>query len=189
MPALTNHFKTEISTLIANQDFPALKAKLAPWLPSAVAPILAELPIEKLAMLFRGCSKELSAAVFSCLEHPAKHQLLKTLTQLQTAALLNNLQPDDRTAFLNQLPLDLAMPPISLLTLEERKTTQDLLAYPEPSVGRMMTLDFVAVKPEWTVREALDYIRELRFLLSAPETKGRALIDGIFAAVAPVIRL
>ncbi|HVT72724.1 MAG TPA: magnesium transporter [Lacunisphaera sp.] len=204
-------FRADISTLIANKDYGALKAKLAPWLPADVAPILAELPVEQLAMLFRGCSKELAAAVFAYLDHNAKHKLLKTLTQPQAAALLNDLSPDDRTEFLNQLPLDLAMQLICLLTPEERKITQDLLAYPEHSVGRMMTLDFVAVHADWTVREALEYIREhgfdretlsmiyvtdegghllddirvRRFLLSAPDTKVSALMDGNFATLSP----
>ncbi len=201
----------EISALLANKDLAALKARLAPWLPSDAAPILAELPIEQLAMLFRSCSKELTAAVFSYLEHDAKHKLLKTLTQPQAAALLNELPADDRTTFLNGLPLDLAMQLICLLTPEERKITQDLLAYPEHSVGRMMTLDYVAVHADWTVREALDYIRQhgfdretlsmiyvtdeeghllddirvRRFLLSAPETKVTGLMDGNFATLAP----
>jgi len=211
MPNLATTFKAEVSTLIGNKDIPALKAKLAPWLPSDVAPILAELPIEELAWLFRGCSKELSAAVFSYLEHDAKHKLLKTLTQPQAATLLNELPADDRTAFLNELPLDLAMQLICLLTPEERKITQDLLAYPEHSVGRMMTLDFVAIRADWTVHDALEYIRShgydretlsmiyvtdeeghliddirlRRFLLSAPETKVSALMDGNFATLAP----
>jgi len=210
MPAQTN-VKAEVSALITNKDYAALKAKLAPWLPADVAPILSELPVEQLAMLFRGCSKELSAAVFAYLDHNAKHKLLKTLTQPQAAALLNELPPDDRTEFLNQLPLDLAMQLICLLTPEERKITQDLLAYPEHSVGRMMTLDFVAVHAAWTVREALDYIRThgfdretlsmiyvtdeaghllddirvRRFLLSEPETRVSALMDGNFATLAP----
>jgi len=210
MPAQAN-IKAEIAALIDHKDFIALKQKLAPWLPVDVAPILSELPVEQLAMLFRGCSKELSAAVFSYLDHNAKHKLLKTLTQPQAATLLNELQPDDRTEFLNQLPLDLAMQLICLLTPEERKITQDLLAYPEHSVGRMMTLDFVAVHADWTVREALDYIRThgydretlsmiyvtdeeghlvddirvRRFLLSGPETKVSALMDGNYATLAP----
>ena len=211
MPAQTSHLKAEISALLANKDFAGLKQKLAPWLPSDLAPILSELPIEELSVLFRGCSKELSAAVFGYLEHAAKHKLLKTLTQAQAAALLNELPPDDRTTFLNELPLDLAMQLLCLLTPEERKVAQDLLAYPEHSVGRMMTLDYVAVRAEWTVREALDYIRThgydretlsmiyttdesghllddirvRRFLLSAPETKVSALMDGNYATLAP----
>ncbi len=210
MPVQASNFKAEISTLLVNKDIPGLKAKLATWLPADVAPILAELPVEQLAALFRGCSKELSAAVFAYLEHGAKHKLLKTLTQPQVAALLNELPPDDRTAFLNELPLDLAMQMLSWLSPEERKVAQDLLAYPEHSVGRMMTLDFVAVRPGWTVREALTYVREhgydretlnmvyvtdeagvllddirvRRFLLADPETRVSALMDGNFATLA-----
>src|SRR5262245_40031700 len=139
MPADTAKLKAEISTLLANKDTTALKRLIAPWLPADLAPIVSELPVEQLAVLFRGCSKELAAVTFSYLEQEAKHRLLKTLTQPQAAALLNELPPDDRTAFLNQLPLDLAMQLIGLLTPEERKVAQDLLAYPEHSVGRMMT--------------------------------------------------
>jgi magnesium transporter len=211
MASLTNSFKAEISSLIANKDFALLKARLAPWLPADVAPILSELPVEELAWLFRSCSKELAAAVFSYLEPDAKKKLLKTLTQAQTAALLNELSADDRTAFLYSLPLDLAMQLIGLLTPEERRITQDLLAYPEHSVGRMMTLDFVAVHADWTVRQSLDYIRThgydretlnmvyvidegghliddirvRRFLLSDPETTVSALMDGNYASLAP----
>jgi len=74
------------------------------------------------------------------------------------AALLNELPADDRTTFLNELPLDLAIS-CSASQPEERKIAQDLLAYPEHSVGRMMTLDYVAVRAEWTVRESMDFIR------------------------------
>jgi len=212
MPAQTTTLKAEISALLAHKDFAALKLKLAPWLPADLAPILSELPIEELAVLFRSCAQELAAAIFSYLEHAAKHKLLKTLTQAQAAGLLNELPPDDRTAFLNELPLDLAMQMLSLLTPEERKVAQDLLAYPEHSVGRMMTLDYVAVRAEWTVREALDYIRThgydretlnmvyvtdaagrllddvrvRRFLLAAPETKVSALMDGNYATLSPI---
>ncbi|HET7534918.1 MAG TPA: magnesium transporter [Candidatus Didemnitutus sp.] len=211
MPADTAKLKAELSTLLAQKDASALKQKLAPWLPADLAPIVSELPVEQLAVLFRGCSKELAAATFSYLEHGAKHKLLKTLTQPQAAALLNELPPDDRTAFLNELPLDLAMQLIGLLTPEERKVAQDLLAYPEHSVGRMMTLDYVTVHPEWTVREALDYIRQhgidretlsvvfvvddfgrllddirvRRFLLADFDTPVRSLMDGNYTSLSP----
>lgn len=211
MPVQASNFKAEVATLLTNKDFVGLKAKLGPWLAADLAPILAELPVEQLAALFRGCSKELSAAVFSYLDPGTRTKLLKTLTQPQVAVLLNELPPDDRTAFLNGLPLDLAMQMLSLLSPEERKVAQELMAYPEHSVGRMMTLDYVAVRPEWTVREALAYIRVhgfdretlnmvyvtdeagvllddvrvRRFLLADPETKVGALMDGNYATLAP----
>ncbi|MBS0663856.1 MAG: magnesium transporter [Verrucomicrobia bacterium] len=211
MPAETPNLKAEVSALISNKDFASLKQKLAPWLPADLAPILAELPIEQLAILFRNSSKELAAATFSYLEHGAKYRVLKMLTQPQVAVLLNELSPDDRTAFLNELPLDLAMQMLGLLTPQERQVAQSLLAYPEHSVGRMMTLDYVAVRPEWTVRESLDYIREhgydretlnvvfvvderghliddirvRRFLLSPLDAPVRGLLDGNYTMLSP----
>lgn len=211
MPSQSSQLRAEISALIDNKNFAALKAKLAPWLPADLAPILSELPVEQLGILFRHASPQLAGATFAYLEHTAKYKLLKTLTQPQAAALLNELPPDDRTAFLHELPLDLAMQMLCWLSPEERKIAQDLLAYPEHSVGRMMTLDFVAVRPEWSVREALDYIREhgydretlnmvyvtdegsillddirvRRFLLAAPDTKVSALMDGNYATLHP----
>lgn len=203
--------KAEISALIARKDLPALKKFLAPWLPSDLAPLIVDLTVEELAALFRAGSRELAAAVFTHLASEAQKRLLKALSQEQVGALLNALPPDDRTAFLDGLPLDLAMQLLAMLTPDEKSVAESLLAYPAHSVGRMMTLDFVAVRPEWTVREALDHIREhgydretlnvvyvadetgrlvddvrvRRFLLSPPEQPVRELLDGHHTALGP----
>lgn len=155
--------KQDLVALIDRKDLPALKKYVEPWLASDLAPIIADLPIGELAALFRVSPRELSATTFTYMPLESQKRLLKLLTQEQVAALLNALPPDDRTAFLNELPLDLAMQLLAMLTPDERQVAQSLLAYPEHSVGRMMTLDFVAVRPEWTVRESLDYIREHGF--------------------------
>lgn len=207
----TTLLRSEVSRLIASRDFEGMKRLLAPWLPIDVAPHLAELPLAVLAVLFRNSSKELGAAVFSYLENDRKHKLLKALPQPLVATLLNELPPDDRTAFLDDLPLELGLQLLSLLSPEERKVSQDLLAYPEHSVGRMMTLDFIAVRPEWNVHEVLEYIRlhgidretlnEVyvtdeagrllddirlrRFLLADRDTPVRALMDGNSDTLAP----
>jgi magnesium transporter len=209
MPAQAN-VKSDIASLIARKDIPGLKKYLEPWLAADLAPLLSELTVEELALLFRAGSRELAAATFTYLEHAAQHKLLKLLNPEQAAALLNALPPDDRTAFLNELPLDVAMQLLSMLSPDERQVAQSLLAYPEHSVGRMMTLDFVGVRPEWTVQESLDYIRNhgydretlnmiyvideqgrliddvrvRRFLLSPPERKVQDLMDGNFATLA-----
>lgn len=206
-----SHFKTEVGAALDNKDTARLKALLAQGLPSDLAPTLAELSAGRLGQLFRHCQAELTASVFAYLEQPAKEKILRTLPQAQTAALLNALPPDDRTAFLHRLPLELSLQILGLLSPEERKISEDLLAYPPHSVGRMMTLDFVTVRAEWTVREALDYIRVhgvdretlsivyvtdqagrllddvrvRRFLLAEPETKVAELMDGNFATLSP----
>ena len=204
--------KAEITALIARKDLGALRKYLEPWLPADLAPLIAELSVEELAALFRVGSRELDTAIFSYIPLEAQKKLLKMVTQEQAAGLLNALPPDDRTAFLNGLPLDVAMQMLAMLTPDERKVAQALLAYPEHSVGRMMTLDFVAIRAEWSVREALDYIREhgydretlnmvyvvdaagqliddvrvRRFLLAAPDSKVAALLDGNFTMLSPM---
>ena len=203
MPPQTQ-VKGEIAALIGRKDLPALKKYLQPWHPADLAPVLAELPVESLASLFRCTNHDLAAATFGYLPVGAQKKLLRMLSQQQAAELLNALPPDDRTAFIDSLPLDVAMQMLSLLSPEERKVAQDLLAYPPESVGRMMTLDFIAVRPDWSVAQALDYIREhgydretlnviyvvddhgrliddvrvRRFLLASPGVQVRELMDG-----------
>lgn len=203
--------KADIVALIARKDGAALRKYLEPWLPSDLAPLIAELSVEDLAALFRAGSRELAAVTFTYVPLETQKKLLKVLTQEQVGALLNALPPDDRTAFLNELPLDVAMQLLAMLTPDEREVAQSLLAYPEHSVGRMMTLDFVAVRSEWTVREALDFIRAhgydretlnmvyvtdadgrllddvrvRRFLLSALDRPVRELMDGNYTWLAP----
>ena len=161
-PAMSDQarVRSEIGALIDRKDFGALKKLIDPWLPLDLAPITAELPLAQVAALFRVCPPELAATTFTYLALESQKKLLKVLHQDQAAALLNALPPDDRTAFLNELPLDVAMQMLGMLTPDERQVAQSLLAYPEHSVGRMMTLDYIAVHSQWTVREALDFIRE-----------------------------
>src|SRR3954471_21991086 len=147
--------RTEVAALLAHKDVAGLKKYLEPWYPADLAPLIADLPVEQLAALFRACSRDLAAVTFTYMAPPEQTKLLKTLHQDQTAALLNALPPDDRTAFLNDLPLEVSMQLLGMLTPDERQVAQALLAYPEHSVGRMMTLDYVAIRAEWTVREAL----------------------------------
>ena len=203
--------RTEIAALIARRDFGTLKKLLEPWLAADLAPIVADLSVEELAVLFRVGPRDLAATTFTYLPIEGQKKLLKVLNQEQSAALLNALPPDDRTAFLNELPLDVAMQLLSMLTPDERQVAQSLLAYPEHSVGRMMTLDYVAVRPEWTVREALDYIRThgfdretlnivfvvddaghllddirvRRFLVAPLDQPVRQLLDGNFTMLQP----
>src|SRR5438046_6124381 len=69
------------------------------------------------------------------------------------------MSPDDRTALLEEMPSAAARQLIRLLTPEERRVATALLGYPEGSVGRLITPDYVAVPEDWTVKEVLDYVR------------------------------
>jgi magnesium transporter len=207
----SSEIQATITALLARRDTAELRKFLEPWLDLDLAPLIADLPVTQLAALFRVCSRELTAATFTYMAFEEQRKLLRMLSQEQVGALLNSLPPDDRTAFLDELPLEVAMQLLALLSPAERQVAESLLAYPAHSVGRLMTLDFVAVRPEWTVGQALDYIRShgydretlnmiyvvdadgrliddvrvRRFLVSPLDRPVRELLDGNFATLAP----
>ena len=102
-----------------------------------------------------------AAALFRILEHSAQKKIIQELAPYKTAELLNELPPDDRTAFLEDLPNEVVRELIKTLNAEERKKTLSLLGYPENSVGRLMTPDYVYVYENNTVREVLQTIRRV----------------------------
>ena len=102
-----------------------------------------------------------AAGAFKILELSTQKTIIQELQPLKTAALLNELPADDRTSFLEELPTSVVRELIKLLNPEERKITLSLLGYPEYSVGRLMTPDYISVQADWTIAEVLEHIREV----------------------------
>ena len=73
--------------------------------------------------------------------------------------MLNAMAADDRTALLAELPTAQTRGLIDLLEPAERAVARALLEYPEESVGRLMTPDYVVVRKDWTIRHVLDHVR------------------------------
>jgi len=145
--------------MIEARDFAALREVFREWAPPDVAEVILDLPEDEQVIIFRVLPHDLAADVFEYIGIEEQHKLLRALAHEQVAAILNEMAPDDRTALLEELPSDAARKLIRFLTPEERRVATALLGYPEDSVGRLMTPDFIAVKEDWTVQEVLDYIR------------------------------
>ncbi|MEI7959974.1 MAG: magnesium transporter [Chitinophagaceae bacterium] len=101
-----------------------------------------------------------AVSVFKILDINQQKDIIKELPARKTAKILNELPPDDRTDFLEELPKAAIRDLIKLLDPEERKITLSLLGYPEDSVGRLMTPDYVYVYAHYTVAEVLNNIRK-----------------------------
>lgn len=157
---LSKLLQPEIQALIAERKLSVLKEILREWSPADIADLIVDLPSEEHVIIFRLLSNELAADTFENLEVEAQRSLLKDMAKNEVAAILNEMDPDDRTALLEDLPSAAAKQLIQLLSFEERKIARTLLGYPENSVGRLMTPDYIAVRSDWTVGETLDYIRE-----------------------------
>src|SRR5213079_557421 len=150
----------EIKSLIDARNFGALREVFREWPPADVAEVILDLPEDEQVIIFRVLPHDLAADVFEYLDFDAQQTLLRAMAHEQVVAILNEMSPDDRTALLEEMPSVAARQLIQLLTPEERRVARALLGYPEGSVGRLMTPDFVAVRQNWTVKEVLDYVRE-----------------------------
>src|SRR5262245_61720916 len=146
--------------MIEARDFAALREVFREWAPADVAEVILDLPENEQVIIFRVLPAALAADVFEYIGIEEQQQLLRAMTHEQVVAILNEMSPDDRTALLEELPSAAARQLIRLLTPEERRVATLLLGYPEDSVGRLMTPDFIAVNEDWTVQQVLDYIRE-----------------------------
>jgi magnesium transporter len=150
----------EIKSLIEARNFAALRAMFREWPPADVAEVILDMEEDDQVIIFRVLPSALAADVFEYLDVEAQQKLLRGMAHEQVVAILNEMSPDDRTALLEELPSAAARQLIKLLTPEERHIAQSLLGYPEGSVGRLMTPDFIAVHEDWTVKEVLDHVRE-----------------------------
>jgi len=150
----------EIRSLIEARDFAALREVFREWPPADVAEVILDIPEDEQVIIFRVLPHALAADVFEYLDFDAQQKLLRAMAHEQVVGILNEMAPDDRTALLEELPSAAARQLIRLLTPEERRVATALLGYPEDSVGRLMTPDFIAVQEDWTVQQVLDYVRE-----------------------------
>jgi len=112
-----------------------------------------------MVLVFRLLPREVSSEVFAHLGPKDRNALIEALTDEETRYILAELDPDDRTDVLQELPGQVTQKLLNLLTPADLAEARHLLGYPEDSVGRLMTPDYVAVRPHWTVSEALEHIR------------------------------
>ncbi len=156
----TELVKQQFEELIAGNDQLQMREFLNDQNISDVAELINEYPDYE-AQIISNLSVHRAASTFKILDLSIQKRIIGELPPLKTAELLNDLPPDDRTDFLEELPSEVVKELIRLLNPEERKVTLALLGYPESSVGRLMTPDYIAVQVDWTLQEVLDHIREV----------------------------
>jgi magnesium transporter len=145
--------------LISKEDTLEIRAFLNDQNISEVAELINEYP-DYADRIIANMAIHRAASVFKILDISQQKDIVKELPSAKTAELLNELPADDRTDFLEELPKAAIRDLIKLLDPEERKITLSLLGYPEDSVGRLMTPDYVYVFEHNTVQDAFETIRK-----------------------------
>jgi magnesium transporter len=152
--------RPEVLELIEARRWSDLRDALSDSPAPEVADLVLHLRKDERVLLYRALVRRQAAEVFSHLELEQQDGLLRDLSDEETRFLLADLPPDDRTQLLAELPGQATQRMLNLLSPDDLREARWLLGYPEESVGRLMTPDYVAVQPDWSLPRALEHIRE-----------------------------
>ena len=156
-----------LKTMLANLDDAKKYQSLRDVMETLPAPDLAavfeDLPAEKLPVLFRLCPKDLAADVFAELTPAAQQQLIDGLTDTELKAVVDELFVDDATDLVEEMPANVVKRILAQAEPATRRMINELLKYPEDSAGGVMTTELMALRPDMTVAQAMDTIRENGF--------------------------
>ena len=151
----------EIVELIKNRKFSELKAKLSEMKSADISSILDESTKEDAVIIFRLLSKEKAGMTFSYMESDMREKLISDLTDKELKGILDELFMDDTVDLIEEMPSNVVKKILKAVNKEDRKTINELLKYPEDSAGSIMTTEFVDLKENMTIEQALDRIRKL----------------------------
>ena len=146
----------EIRELIENRQYTRLRQELAEQQEADVAAALEELP----GKVFRILPKTMAADVFAYLSIETEQMIITALTDREAANIINNLMADDATDLMEEMPAGVVKKLLANANAETRRDINHLLRYPEDSAGSIMTVEFVDLKVNLTVEQAIERIRK-----------------------------
>lgn len=149
----------EVCELIHEGRYSELREALHGIPAADVADVMTVLTPAEAAIAFRFLPRDDAGQVFSYLSHERQQELIHELGDAGAVRIVEGMEPDDRARLLDELPPEVARPLIASLSPEQRKVTQAILGYPWGSVGRLMTPDYVRIRPDMTIAEALEHVR------------------------------
>ncbi len=149
----------DIAALIKEGAYSEVRSALHGLPPADVADILASLEPADAAIGFRFMPRDAAADAFAYLAPEVQERLISELGAEGSVRVIEAMSADDRVRLLDELPEAVAERVVASLSPQTRATTQAILGYPPRTVGRLMTPDYLKVKPDWTVAQALDHIR------------------------------
>lgn len=149
----------EILELLETKQYTNLRQYLSEMNDADIAARLEELPEEEMLKVFRILPKDMAADVFSYLEVESGQFIITSLSDKEAATIIDNLMADDATDFLEEMPANIVKKLLANAKPDTRRDINHLLRYPEDSAGSIMTVEYVDLKENLTVEEAIERIR------------------------------
>ncbi len=150
----------DIEALVHAERYSELREAMHGIHPADVADLLSAMDPRDAAIVFRFLQRDDGAAAFSYLEHERQEELITRLGTEHAVGVIEAMSADDRARLVDELPEEVAQRIVASLSPKSREVTQAILGYPERSVGRLMTPDYVRLRPDWTVAKALEHVRK-----------------------------
>ncbi|MDT0157956.1 magnesium transporter [Microbacterium sp. ARD32] len=173
----------DIRRLIAQGDLPGASAVLTPLSVPEVVELVDRLGIEDAAIVYRLLTKARALEVFEALSPGTRGELVQALRNAEITALFAEMDPDDRVWLLDELPASVAPQLLRGLTRSERELTAGMLGYPQDSIGRRMSPEFVTTHPSLTVAETMTRVRgaldSAETVYTLPVTDGGRRVVGV----------
>ena len=159
---MTEHKVTMESTLkvlLEQKKYSTLKDILVTMNPSDVAELFEEIADERLPRLFRLLPKEQAAETFVEMQPEQQELLIRGFSDAELRAVVEELYVDDAVDLVEEMPANVVKRILAQADPEMRKDINNLLRYPENSAGSIMTTEYVSLRPQMTVIQAIDRIR------------------------------
>ena len=150
-----------IRELLETKQYTTLRQKVSDMNTADVAAIMEEMEEEELLKIFRILPKNMAADVFSYLEVDNQQMIITSLSDKEAANIINNLMADDATDLLEEMPANVVKKLLANASAETRRDINHLLRYPEDSAGSIMTVEYVDLKENMTVEDAIARIRQV----------------------------
>lgn len=151
----------ELTELIETKQYTRLRQELSDLNDADIAAFLEELEEEDMLKIFRILPKSLAADVFSYLPIDYQQSVIISLSDREAANIINNLMADDATDLLEEMPANIVKRLLANANSETRRDINHLLRYPEDSAGSIMTVEYVDLKENITVEQAIERIRKV----------------------------
>ena len=166
--------------MLEEKKYLTLREMLSTMNPSDVAGLFADLEENRIPLVFRLLPKELAAETFVEMEPDAQELLIRSFSDNELKEIVDELYVDDAADLVEEMPANVVKRILKQADPEMRKSINQILRYPENSAGSLMTTEYVALRPQMTVEEAILRIRrqgvDKETIYTCYVTEGRKLI-------------
>ena len=149
----------EAVELLRNKKYVELKKILSAMNPADIATLFEELSVNELVVVYRLLPKDLAADTFVEMEPDNQQTLIHSFSDSELKEVLDELYLDDTVDIIEEMPANVVKRILRSTDADTRKKINQILKYPEDSAGSIMTIEFVSLKKNMTVSEALTRIR------------------------------